>query len=280
MPAPQASAMQQLARLTFTSYNVTVPHQWTTPSGDPDGKHYADAFKPEERSVPPPAPTLFFPATPNKYHVDTAKELNSKIGGFIDDMCTAICGAWDKWQKAASLVGLVITGPVGVGGSIVAPPLGPLILATAPKVGNFGKYAMVIANEIGMGWDQFVLTCKAAPPLPLWPMFTVFPSPAAVNIPSVPMPFASLLQVPVTISASILKMKMVASLADPQAWFAKDLFGAIATAFENCYNLWKTTTMITNVLGNGPVPSMLIVPTPIPGPVLGGVGVMAPGGLV
>src|SRR5271154_1981708 len=101
MPAPQASAMQQLARLKFTSFALTVPTGWQDPSGDPAPSQYGKAFKDSEKTTAPGAPPLFQPATMNKYHTDAQKMHIAKIGAFIDTTCSAICTAWDTWQKAA-----------------------------------------------------------------------------------------------------------------------------------------------------------------------------------
>ena len=74
-------------------------------------------------------------------------------------------------------------------------------------------------------------------------------------------------------------MQMIGQLADPQAPFHKELFESISDAFEKSYNLWKASTMVTNVLGTGPVPTF--APPYVPaGPVVGGVGTMTPGGFV
>jgi hypothetical protein len=113
--------------------------------------------------------------------------------------------------------------------------------------------------------------------MPWYPAFAALPSPVAPPTPNVPCPFAALVQVPVSISCNVLKMQMVAQLADPQAPFAPELFEAISDAFEKCYNLWKVSTMVTNVLGTGPVPTFAPPYVPV-GPVVGGIGTMTPGG--
>jgi hypothetical protein len=102
-------------------------------------------------------------------------------------------------------------------------------------------------------------------------------SPIAPPTPNLPCPFATLIQVPVSISAPVLKGQMIMQLADPQAPFSGELFESISDAFEKTYNIWKASTMVTNVLGTGPVPTFAppIVPA---GPVVGGVGTMPPGG--
>jgi hypothetical protein len=276
MPAPQASMMQQLARLKFTSFNLKVPTNWKDPQGDA-GDHYGRAFKPDEKASSPGMPPLFQPASLNKYHTDTQKMHIGKIGGFIDGTCSAICSAWSQWQTAATMVGVVIAGPTASGGQIVGVPWTPLILASAPKASPMElKYSNVIANVIGTAWLTFTATVKLAG-MPWYPAFAAFPGPVAPPTPNIPCPFAALIQVPVSISCNVLKMQMVGQLGDPTAPFSQELFESISDAFEKCYNLWKVSTMVTNVLGTGPIPTFAPPYVPV-GPVLGGVGTMTPGG--
>lgn len=278
MPAPQASAMKQLARLKFSGFNLKVPDGFQKPSGEL-GDMYDKAFKPEEKVTMPAmtAPPLFTPHSMNKYHTDVQKMNTSEIGGFIDGICSAICSAWSTWQSAATMVGVVITGPVAVGGQIVGPPLTPLILAQGPKSKPSAlKYTTTIANVIGTAWLTFTATVKVTG-MPWYPAFAAVPSPVAPPSPNVPCPFAALTQVPVSISASVLKAQMVGMHGDPTAMYNQQIFEAVADAFEKSYNLWKVSTMVTNVLGTGPVPTFAPPYVPV-GPVVGGVGTMTPGG--
>jgi hypothetical protein len=269
--------MKQLARLKFTSFSLKVPTGWKDPSGDPAGDHYSKAFKPEEKVTSPGMPPLFQPASLNKYHTDTQKMHIGKIGAFIDGTCSAICSAWSQWQTAASMVGIVINAVTATGGQIVGPPLTPLILASAPMTTPMEiKYSNVIASVIGTAWLSFTATVKVTG-MPWYPAFAAVPSPVAPPAPTVPCPFAALMQVPVSISCNVMKMQMVGQLGDPNAPFHKELFEAICDAFEKCYNLWKVSTMVTNVLGTGPVPTFAPPYVPV-GPVVGGVGTMSPGG--
>ena len=277
MPAPQASAMQQLARLKFTSFALKVPKDWQDPSGDPAGSHYGRAFKPDEKASSPGMPPLFQPASLNKYHTDTQKMHIGKIGAFIDGTCSAICSAWSQWQTAATMVGIVINAVTATGGQIVGPPWTPLILASAPKSTPMEmKYSNVIAQVIGTAWLSFTATVKVTG-MPWYPAFAAVPSPVAPPAPNIPCPFAALTQVPMSISCNVLKMQMVGQLGDPNAPFHQELFEAISDAFEKSYNLWKVSTMVTNVLGTGPVPTFAPPYVPV-GPVVGGVGTMTPGG--
>ena len=276
MPAPQDSVVQQLARAKFASFNLKVPTNWQDPQGD-DADHYDRAFKPDEKASAPGSPPLFQAASMNKYHTDTQKMHIAAVGGFIDGICSAICSAWSKWQSAATLVGVVIAGPTASGGQIVGPPWTPLILASAPKSTPMqAKYSGVVAQVIGTAWQTFTATVKLAG-LPWYPAFALLPSAIAPPTPNIPCPFGTLVQVPVSISAPVLKAQMVAQLADPAAPFSSELFESIAEAFEKTYNSWKLSTMVTNVLGSGPVPTF--APPVVPaGPVVGGTGTMSPGG--
>lgn len=276
MPAPQATVMKNFARLKFMSFNLKVPTNFREPSGEA-GDMYRGAFKDNERTSTPGAPPLFQPATLNKYDTDVQKMLIAKIGGFIDGITTAICDAWDKWQMMATMAGVIIIGPVATMGQVVGPPLTPLILAGGPKASPQElKYTNAVANVIGTAWLAYTATIKI-PGLPLYPLFAACPSPVAPPTPNMPFPVIAATQVNASLMPDVMKMQMVSMLGDPTAPFHKELFESICDGFDKCFKLWQASTMITNILGTGAVPTMAAVP-PIPGPVAGGVGTMPPGG--
>jgi hypothetical protein len=267
--------MKQLARLKFTSNALKVPDGWSQPSGDPAGKHYNDAFKPEEKATAPGAPPLFVPASMNKYHTDVQKMLNDKIGKYIDGICDAICSAWSTWQSTAVLTGVVVNAVTAVGGAVVGPPWTPLILAQGPKESpQLMKYTQTIATVLGTSWLQFTSSIKVAG-MPWYPAFAAVPSPVAPPAPNVPCPVAALVSVPPV--AAAMKQQMVGQLGDPKAMYHKELFDCITDAFDKVFNIWKVSTMVTNVLGTGPVPTFAPPYVPV-GPVVGGTANMTPGG--
>ena len=273
--------MKEIAKLQFRAATLILPVKWKQPSGQTPAKQFVDAFKPGELvNVPPPMPPgLFAAASVNKYHCQTAKEISKKLEKFIDGVCEAICSAWSQWQTAATLTGVIINAVTAVGGQVAGPPLTPLILATAPKsTPQEIKYSNAIAQAVGTGWTAYTASIKV-PGLPWYPAFAAVPSPIAPPMPNVPTPVASLVQVPVSVSKMTLKAQMISGLGDPEAFHHKELFEAIAGAFEQCFQLWQTGTMVTNVLGTGPVPTFAPPYVPV-GPVVGGVGNMIPGGFV
>lgn len=273
--------MQNLAKLQFMSFAITIPSDWRQPSGDPAARHYAGAFKPGELACVPPVmpPALFIAASANKYHCDAARMLSDKFTTFIDGISSAICSAWSQWQAAASLSAVIINAVTASGGIVAGPPLMALILASAPKGSPQElKFSTAIAQAIGMGWLAYTATIKV-PGLPWYPLFATVPSPVAPPTPNVPVPVAALTQVTTSVSKAMLKNSMIANLADPQALHAKELFDSIADAFEKCFQIWQTSTQVTNVLGTGPVPTFAPPFVPV-GPVVAGVGNMPPGGFV
>ena len=272
--------MKQLARLQFSSFQLKVPQNWQAPSGDPGAKHYSDAFKPEEKQTSPVAGApLFLPASMNKYHTDTQKMHQAKVGAFIDGMCDAICSAWSQWQSTASMAGIVINAVAAFGGKVVGPPLAPLILASAPKSSPSElKYSQVISTVIGNAWLQYTMafTVKG---MPWYPAFATMALPIAPPTPNVPCPIVAISAGTSLAGKNLMKPQMISQLGDPRAPFHAELFDAICDAFEKCLTLWETSTMVTNVIGVGPVPTFAPPYVPL-GPVMGGTGTMLPGGFV
>jgi len=271
--------MKQLARVKFSSNGLRVPDKWQAPTGDPAARHYADAFKPSEKNTTPDptAPPLFLPYTTNKYHTDVQKELTKIVGSYLDGICTAICSAWGQWQSTASLTSVLINAVTATLGQVVGPPLTPLIMAQGPKSRPAElKYTNTIANVIGNAWVAYTATIKV-PGLPWYPAFLAVPAPAAPPMPNIPCPVATLMSVDALVSASTMKAQMIGMHGDPTAQYSKEIFDAVCDAFEKCFMVWKTSTMVTNVLGTGPTSGG----TPIsPMPVVAGIGNMPPGGFV
>lgn len=273
MPAPQKTQLAQLTKVNFNAKQIALPVKWKPP-----GDQYPDAFEPSERvTVPNPPNTLFVQATLNKYHVDDAKDIGKNFEDYIDGISDGICDGVDKWLKMATIVGVIITGPVGMvtPGMVQGPPLGPLILAKAPmKTPQEQKYSNAIANALGTVWQAWHLAIVGTLQ---YPAFAAFPGPVAPPTPNVPIPLAALPSPgEVGLAPPALQGLMFANLADPEALHALDLFNAMATAFNTVFQTFKATTMVQNVLGTGPIPTFAPPFVPV-GPVVGGVGNGAPG---
>jgi hypothetical protein len=197
---------------------------------------------------------------------------------FIDRICNAICGGWNIWRLSAALTGVQINAVNAVGGTVTGPPLGPLILAQAAPQGTEAmKLTQVISGAISTAWQQ-VTSAMRAPGLPWYPPFAAMPSPVAPPTPNTPTPVAALITTTAPVSKSALKEAML--LSEPNASTEhRNVYESIAEAFEQAVQTWSVTSMVTNVLGTGPVPTFAPPYVPV-GPVVGGVGNMTPGGFI
>ncbi len=274
MPAPQKSVMSNLAKNNFRSNSIKLPKDWSEP-----GDQFSDAFKESEKSAPPNSPTtLFKEATQNKYHVDTAREIGKKFGKYIDGICGAICGAIDKWMKMMTITTCVINATAGIipPSGVMGPPLMPLIMSSAPKAtAQEAKYSNAIANALSTLWQAWQSGLTGVLNFP--PNFASFPGPVCPPTPNIPMPLGALSSPgEAGLSAASLKGMMMANLADPAALHAPELFDAISQAFNTVFQTFKSSTMINNVLGTGPVPSFAPPAAPV-GPVAGGAVIPKPG---
>ena len=248
MPAPRKAMLSRLTKLNFAAKQIQLPTQWRQP-----GNQYPDAFSPRERMVAPTPPlNLFREATLNKYHVDSARTIGKQFEKYIDGVSGAICKGIGEWMRTATVVGVVIGGPVGVvrPGCLLGPPLMPLILKSAPKkTPQEQKYSRAIAGAFGsawQGWHLGVTGVMAFPGLPMAPC------------PNVPMPLIALPSVgEALLSPKALQASMMAQLGEPTALHAPALFDAIAQSFFITFQTFKATTLVMNVIGtvavgNGP----------------------------
>jgi len=273
MPAPQKSQLAEMAKLNFKAKAIGLPVKWSTPGGE----QYTKAFSPSELVNPPDAASVFLAKSPNKYHVQTQKEIGKGFADFIDKISGAICDAIDKWMKLTSIAGMVITGPVGMvlPGNVVGPPLMPFILASAPvNTPQLMKYSNAVAQAISTAWQTWQIGLMGQL---MYPPFAAFPGPMAPPTPCVPMPLISFSSPGESmLSPATLKAQMIANLGDPEALHHQELFEAVAQAFNTTFTLFKATTLVQNVLGTGPIPTFAPPFVPV-GPVVGGTSVPTPG---
>ncbi len=273
MPAPQKAQLAELAKLNFKAKAIGLPVKWTTPAGE----QYSQAFSTSELVTPPDPASLFLAKSPNKYHVQTQKEVGKGFADYLDKISGAICDAIDKWMKLTSIAGMVINGPVGMvlPGNVVGPPLMPFILASAPvETVQLMKYSKAIAQVISNGWQQWQMGLTGQL---MYPAFAAFPGPMAPPTPNVPMPLIAFSSPgEAMLSPAALKGQMVAALGDAKALHHQELFEAVAQAFNTTFTLFKATTLVQNVLGTGPIPTFAPPFVPV-GPVVGGTSIPTPG---
>jgi hypothetical protein len=280
MPAPIATAMQQLARARFKAFAIELPTGWAKTQVEL-APHLPSALTQPERSHTPDPSALFVCKSTISHHVKTQREMSSTMGTFLDAACGAICNAWSMWQAGVSIAGIVINGPTAVGGTVAGPPWTPLLALSLPSGTPMMKaYSTAISQTLGTAWLQYQ-SSWVLPGLAFWPAFISIATGVAPPTPNVPFPLTAVVQVTAPLAAATLSKQMSALFTaqmtamgkNPKGAHADELFASVADAFEKSFTAWQATTLVTNVLGTGPAPAPF-------GPVVGGVGVMAPGGLV
>ena len=276
MPTPDKTIFTQLAQSIFRSKGIIIPVDWSEPNNQ-----FQEAFKEEDRNVTPNTPTcLFKEATQNRYHVDAAKRMSDKFSTFIKKTCHAICDGIEKWLKMASIAGVTINGSIGTirPGCVIGPKLQPLILPTAPKKRlQEYKYSYAIAKALSTSWEPWHLKLSG---MILYPSFALFQGSIAPPTANFPIPIAGLSSSGETqLAPENLVALMKANLNDPEALHATELFDSIAKAFNTIFQTFKTTTIIHNLLGTGPIPNFVSPLIPA-GPVIGGSVLPLPGVII
>lgn len=259
---------------TFSPAAVNTPQRGSAAAG---GLRAAQA--PAAKVIPATVPPgLFLAASNDKRDVDLQSAANKEYEMFIDQMCQAMVSAFDNWRKTALLQGVIINGPIAVGGSIAGPAFADFLTPIAPKQGLFGKavaHGNALAGAIGEAWRQTLLQVRV-PGLPWYPMFAAFPGPQAPPTPNVPTPAASLNFNKAFLNATLVKEHALRSLSGTPVFAASELFTALCAGFESVIDIWLPSQIITNVLGTGPVPTFAPPYVPV-GPVVMGSVIVAPG---
>jgi hypothetical protein len=277
MPAPDKDLFALLTKYSFIAKMKLLPIEW-----GPPGPQYPDAFNPEELVVAPNKPlNLFREVSLNKYHVEAAKTIGEQFEKYIEGICGAISQGIDLWMKLVGVFGVLINGPVGTvfPGCFISPPLGPLVLADAPKnTFQETKYSNAISNALGQNWQAWQSGLMGVLMYP--PTFAVFPGPMHPPTPNIPLPLITLGSAGESLlSPGMLKSTMEQFLADPKALHAADLFDSIANAFYIVFTIFKASTLVQNVLGTGAVPTFAPPVVPV-GPVVMGLGTGPPGAVL
>jgi hypothetical protein len=270
MTAPLGTALSQTAKLNFAGLGVRLPVGWREM-----GPLYPRAFTPAEQLTQSNAPTnLFHEPTSNRYHTGAARTVGRSMERYIDGICAAIADAIAKWMKMASVSALTINGPIGtlLPGCVVGPPLKPFILAKALQSTEMEReYSQAIAEAVSNSWKTWQQGLSG---VLNYPSFAAAPMPMAPPTPNTPAPLVTfgssgegaLTPVP-------LKNAMTTAL-QKDGQHAGALFEAVAQSFYSHFQTFKTSTVLSKVMGTGPV---IVAPS---GPVTGGTVIPTPGNFV
>jgi hypothetical protein len=225
-------------------------------------------------------PALFRAASNSVADVENQRVMHERYMKLFEGLVDGIVAAWSQFHVAGLLTGVAIQGQTATGGKVICPDLEPLVYAGSAAAGN-GRWEVHIRQQVAKAfwscWKR-MLEGMRVPGLPWYPSFAAWHGPAAPPTPNVPTPIASLILDPAAMTVANLKPTLANALQGCMEFHA-EFSEAVASGIETAFQTWKLTTMVTKVLGSGPVPTF--APPAVPsGPVAGGVGNMAPGGFV
>jgi hypothetical protein len=184
----------------------------------------------------------------------------------------------DLWQRTATLSEVKVEAATAIGGVLRGSPIKPHIVAALAGRAAPGHVIGAFAEAAGRAWD-FWTSKVGVPGLPWYPAFAALPVPIAPPTPNVPTPLSAITR-GATIDGGSVSRSIIGMLgpegAEPAARDAANEFGDWLSA---SFVVWHVTTMVTNVIGRGPVPTFAPPYVPV-GPVVHGSAESVPGGLV
>lgn len=182
------------------------------------------------------------------------------------------------WQTRAYFSDVSINAVSATGGRLNGPGLSALIQGNRPDRLN-ATIAKAFADAVGEAWTAWSATIRFAG-APLYPAFAAFPGAMAPPMPNVPVPLMTLIQdgtglMPAALVPAI-RSKLGSTADEPGAMDAIQRF---AEDFAGRFSYWVAACMITNMLGQGPVPTFAPPYVPV-GPVIMGTIIPSPGHLM
>ena len=289
---PGIQPIKILGNLKFLSHGLKLPVDFKKPQGDPAGKHYRDAFKPQDRiAIPRLIPPWFLPAEiPNKYYQDDCDKIGQNFKDFHDTMLDAVGFAHQMWKLQAKFKDLKVmaVSAIGAPGCLDGPELESFIKMYPPAammIGNMAKQRDAVAKGVSKcfkNWQDMV----TVPGLPWYPAFAAFPGPMAPPMPNVPMPLITCVSAKMSDIITPFQMKTEMDNAldaglkrdDPDKQY-EALHDAIATVLSLAFLMWLPMQQVMLVLGKGPIPTFAPPYVPV-GPVVGGDNLPIPGHLM
>lgn len=196
----------------------------------------------------------------------------------VSTVVAAATAAMTTWKRSAVLTGVAIHSVTAIGGQLIGPPLGVQSSAQITALsGDDRAIAIAAARAIDQGFQIWQGSVRV-PGLPWYPAFAAFPGPVAAPTPNTPTPLIALSVNRVSMSAGALNAAMRANAGSVLAGKAGNTFEQIAKLVSGHFDAFLVGSIVTSVMGTGPVPTFAPPTVPV-GPVVGGIGNSMPGGI-
>ena len=274
--------MKPLADATFLGRFKQISVGWQQPQGQ-EADQYRDAFDPAQHMGVPEPGCYFWSVSTNEYHVNQSKMLGREFKDFVHTMLDGIKQAVDLWRVKAQFQNLTINAAFanGTPGCLFGPSLEPDIkmLSYPTASGYRKKWRDAVAAGVAECWKEWADNVTV-PGLLFYPAFIAFPAPFAPPMPNIPQPLISCPSTGmVKMTPAMLQQAMVNHFdVDEQDGQFAAVANAIGTALSAAFMSWLPAQQITNVYGQGPIPTYAPPVMPV-GPVVMGFNTPSPGHL-
>lgn len=202
-----------------------------------------------------------------------------RMADYLGGLCAAIGSAMARWQGQAMLREVRVDGVRASGGRVTGPDVEGLIRGAAPT--GWLLYTHPISSGIRDQVRRFERDLRV--PNLVWypPLAHVFAAQAAPTL-NLPSPLAALadkarvhLSGPEIFPAMLAQVSRQAGREPPPG--IESLMAALCEGFDEVIPAWLESTLVTQVVATGPVPSF--APPEVPaGPVVAGTAAMLRGG--
>ncbi len=202
-----------------------------------------------------------------------------RIAQYLDGLCHAVSSALWRWQSQAILRDVRVEGVRASGGRVTGPEIEGLVRGAAPP--GWLEYTHPISSGIRDQVRRFERELSV-PNLVWYPSFAQVFAAQATPALNLPCPLASLaararahLSGQEVYGAVLAQVEQQAGAEQPPGM--ESLVAALCEGLDEVIPGWLESTLVTQVVANGPVPSFS--PPEVPGgPVVGGSAAMLRGG--
>ncbi len=160
------------------------------------------------------------------------------------------------------------------------PDIGPHIKSQLISNNVPAGIADIFATSIAGAWKEWQDSVNILG-LPWYPSFAAYPGPRAPPTPNVPMPLIALSARQTDIKSSeLLAARIFRQFRGTQITpEARDAINSFSKQFSSSFSIWLSSSMVQNVMGQGPVPAFAPPYVPV-GSVVAGTVIPTPGVII
>jgi len=181
---------------------------------------------------------------------------------------SGVTTAVSVWANSARLTGVVVNGPIAVGGRIRGSFPSGLVAAMVAGQAAPGNVSSAFSRATAAAWSGWTRTVRV-PGLPWYPSFVAWPGPMAPPMPNITSPLMMIAPGAFINSGSVSSSIMGSLGENASDEGAAEAVQQFAQWLSLSFIIWAASSQVMLVMGQGPVPTFAPPYIPV-GPVVGG----------